>query len=265
MVARFQRKGFDARQPRPTPVGARAGSRRSCFCAYGMTSSWRERSGASEQLLGFGERKLRGNGPFTPKEHPMIKMRLTDVLPIFPLLSPALLVAIPVPAFGQGSSVGVPEHASANRYGGGWTCARGYRESDGACLAVLVPDHAFATNKSYGPGWECNWGYREIEQACIAIKVPPNAYINSSGAGSWTCNRGYRAERDACVAIKVPSHGYLTDAQHGPGWRCDRGYRALKDACVALEIPENAHLDYSGNDWDCNEPYRKRDGKCTLM
>ena len=141
-----------------------------------------------------------GTTPIHTKEHPVIKMRVTDVLSVFPLMYLPLLVAIPDRAFGEGGSAGMPEHASAERYGGG-----------------------------------------------------------------WTCDRGFRASEDACVPIQVPANGYLTDAQYGSGWTCDRGYRAVKDACVALEIPDNAHLDSSGNDWDCNEPYRKRDGKCTLM
>jgi hypothetical protein len=32
-----------------------------------------------------------------------------------------------------------------------------------------------------------------------------------------------------------------------------------------LDIPENAHIDYSGNDWECNEPYRKRQGRCARI
>jgi len=26
----------------------------------------------------------------------------------------------------------------------------------------------------------------------------------------------------------------------------------------------NAHIDYTGNDWDCNRPYRKSNGGCEL-
>jgi hypothetical protein len=29
-------------------------------------------------------------------------------------------------------------------------------------------------------------------------------------------------------------------------------------------LPENAHLGYSGTDWDCNKPYRKRAESCVL-
>jgi hypothetical protein len=64
------------------------------------------------------------------------------------------------------------------------------------------------------------------------------------------------------MAIQVPPNGYLADASYGHGWKCDRGYREAGEACVALKMPQNAHIDYSGNDRECNEPYRKRQGRC---
>ena len=53
----------------------------------------------------------------------------------------ALLIAGPV--FAQGHSVGMPEHASPERYGSGWECDRGYREINGTCIAVKVPADAY--------------------------------------------------------------------------------------------------------------------------
>jgi hypothetical protein len=29
-----------------------------------------------------------------------------------------------------------------------------------------------------------------------------------------------------------------------------------------LRLPENAHIDYSGNDWICNQPYRQQGEGC---
>ena len=76
--------------------------------------------------------------------------------------------------------------------------------------------------------------------------------------------RGFRTAKNACIAIKVPANAYLTDASYGPGWNCNRGYSATDTACIALPVPENAHLDYSGNDWECNQPFLKRAGDCVL-
>ena len=95
----------------------------------------------------------------------------------------------------------------------------------------------------------------------MAIHVPANAYLRYTGIG-WACNRGYRVDGNACVAIAVPANAYLSEATYGPGWKCERGYRAVDTKCVAVQLPENAHLDYSGSDWDCDPPYRKRQNTC---
>ena len=59
-------------------------------------------------------------------------------------------------------------------------------------------------------------------------------------------------------------NGYLADGSCGPGWTCNRGYDATDEACIALQVPENANLDYSGNDWECNQPCLKRASGCAL-
>jgi hypothetical protein len=175
----------------------------------------------------------------------------------------ALLTIIPSLAFAQGTPGEMPKNAHANSYGSGWECDRGYREISGACTAVKVPANAYATNRSYGRGWECDHGYREVNERCVAVKVPQNGYLDASG-DRWKCNRGYREVDETCVAVKVPTNGYLTDSLYGAGWKCERGYEVINDACVAVKVPENAHLDYSGNDWACNQPYRRQQGTCVM-
>ena len=32
--------------------------------------------------------------------------------------------------------------------------------------------------------------------------------------------------------------------------------------CAEITVPENAHLDFGGNDWECDKPYSKRSGRC---
>jgi hypothetical protein len=141
-------------------------------------------------------------------------------------------------------------------------------------LPVIIPSPALAYDgsinlpanahaKLYGGGWECNYGYLEENNTCNLIKIPVHAYLNSYGS-RWECNRGYRVSGQACVAIKVPVNGYLDDASYGPGWRCERGFRQSTDACVAVKVPENAHINYSGNDWECNKPYHRVTNKCAL-
>ena len=180
----------------------------------------------------------------------------------FPLL---LLVLIPVGVserlFAQTPGADIPDNARATSYGKGWECKPGYRRDKEACNAVKVPDNAYPTGSSYGRGWRCKRGYQQLAETCVAIKVPANAYLSYSGTG-WTCDRGYRAYDNACVAIEVPKNGYLTEANHDPGWKCERGYSAVGAKCVPVQLPANAHLNYSGNSWDCDPPYRKRQGAC---
>ena len=63
--------------------------------------------------------------------------------------------------------------------------------------------------------------------------------------------------------VKVPTNGYLSGSSQGTGWACDRGYVAVDLTCKLLQLPKHAHLDYSGNDWGCNEPYLKRTNQCS--
>jgi len=32
---------------------------------------------------------------------------------------------------------------------------------------------------------------------------------------------------------------------------------------VILDVPAHAHIDFSGTDWDCDRPYRKRGSECS--
>ena len=65
--------------------------------------------------------------------------------------------------------------------------------------ASAVPDNA--RQRSYG--WDCNRGFRETAGRCVAVIVPSNAYLSPEGT-SWTCNRGFRAEGAACKAVQAP-------------------------------------------------------------
>ncbi len=126
-----------------------------------------------------------------------------------------------------------------------------------------LPANALATETSYGRGWECRRGYREVNNNCIAIAVPANAYLNSSGV-RWECDRGFRETNETCVAIDVPQNGYLTESNFGSGWKCERGFQPEGEVCSRIDVPTNAHLDYSGNDWECDRPFSQHNGGCVL-
>ena len=164
----------------------------------------------------------------------------------------------------QDVSPKIPANASAKEYGAGWLCNPGYREREGECKAIEVPPNAYATNKIFERGWECSRGYRLTDGACVRIEVPPNAYLDMISGRRWRCERGYRARELECVAIEVPGNGYLSDNSYDAGSKCKRGYAVAEGDCVALQLPDNAHIDYSGNDWVCDPPYRKRNNGCVL-
>ena len=202
------------------------------------------------------------------KMRPMANTRAETGLPgigVFVLCALAFLTVQTVPGVVAAESVSaaIPDNARAKNYGSGWECNEGYREKDGLCAVIEVPANAYPTKSSNGKGWKCSWGHREEDNACIAIEVPANAYLDGSG-DIWTCDRGFRKVADACVAIQVPANGYLVDSSYGTGWACNRGFRAVGNDCVAVELPRNAHLDYTGQDWDCNRPYLRQYDICVL-
>lgn len=175
-----------------------------------------------------------------------------------------LSIAHPGAVHAQDRPVEIPENASANKYGAGWLCNPGYRERNGECKAIEVPPNAYSTNKSYGRGWECSRGYQLTAGACVRIEVPPNAYLDMNSGRRWRCERGFRVRAQGCVAIEVPENGYLSGNSYDAGWKCNRGYAAVKGDCILLRLPDNAHIDYSGNDWACDPPYRRQDDGCVL-
>lgn len=190
-------------------------------------------------------------------------LQRTRVISAYVLMFLFLWLSAPNHVFAKGVSDEIPENATAKSYGNGWNCNMGYRESKGACTAVMVPDNAYPTNRTYGKGWECKRGFREYDKHCQHIMVPENGYLDYSGT-RVKCDRGYLMVNKICDAIKVPANGYLKDSSYGSGWTCERGYRENKTDCVALNIPENAHIGFSGNVWECNMPYIKKKNNCIL-
>ena len=95
---------------------------------------------------------------------------------------------------------------------------------------------------------------------CLCTDTRPTPGMAPVGA----VIEAYRAVGESCVAVDVPANGFLADASYGPGWKCDRGYQEVDSSCIAVLVPEHAHLDYSGNDWDCDDPYRKQRDHCEL-
>ena len=97
-----------------------------------------------------------------------------------------------------------------------------------------------------------------------ALASPIDLTYAQYGTG-WACERGYRADGETCVRIDVPKNAYFVDSSYGPGWSCERGYSPSDGVCITIELPVNAHLGYSGNDWDCDRPFRRLCTSCGLV
>ncbi len=162
-------------------------------------------------------------------------------------------------------AVVVPDGGFLDPSGGGWHCLRGFRITDDTCQEVVLPENAYLTDASYGSAWECDRGFERVDELCKAIVVPINGFLNGSGYGQpWTCERGYFEQEGLCTIVVVPEFAYFHDATYGVGWKCQRGYEANAKGCDVIDIPANAHLDRSGNRWECNRNFQKSRGQCVL-
>ncbi|UWS77992.1 hypothetical protein N1037_11900 [Phaeobacter sp. G2] len=177
------------------------------------------------------------------------------------------VILLLTPAFAQTGSQPMPENASAKSYGDGWECDIGFRLNENACVAVVVPQNAYDTNRSYGSGWECLHGFRRTDDAaCVAVEVPEGGFLDPSGE-RWRCLRGYIKVDDTCQEIVLPANAYLADASYGSTWTCERGFEATGDLCTAIAVPANAYLNGSGygQPWTCERGFFEQAGLCEAV
>ncbi len=236
----------------------------------GFSPSFALNGGVTETLtLGLSKTPAAANEPRSAEEMPSIQHKDPTTRPIARLIAritvaAGLIASVAFPVFAQDGTGPIPQNAQSRSYGEGWNCDLGYRMDGAECLALDIPEDAFATGRSYGLGWECRRGYAAVKGvSCAAIPVPENAFLRSSGY-SWQCDRGYRKDRENCVLIDLPDKAYLTDNGSGSGWSCERGFTASSGACVAIAVPENGYLtnaDY-GEEWTCERGFFKIDSRC---
>ncbi|HSR71614.1 MAG TPA: hypothetical protein VLL72_04475, partial [Kiloniellales bacterium] len=70
----------------------------------------------------------------------MTTMRQLRAKIVYPLMLVTLAIATSGAALAQGRSAATPENATARSFGGGWACDRGYREAEGDCTALAIPE-----------------------------------------------------------------------------------------------------------------------------
>jgi hypothetical protein len=199
---------------------------------------------------------MRQNG--VPSTRPLARLiaRIT--------VAAGVIASMAFPVFAQDGTGPLPQNAQSRSYGGGRDCDLGYRLEGAECLALEIPENAYATGMSYGSGWACRRGYEEAGgTSCAAIPVPDNAFLRSS-RHDWQCNRGYRQDRETCVPIVLPDNAYLTDDTSEFGWACERGFTARSSDCVPIAVPENGCLTNAdhGDEWACERGFFEIDGRC---
>jgi len=181
--------------------------------------------------------------------------------------------------------------------GTGRACLHGYREVRGAtCEPVAIPANAFLHASDLI--WNCERGYRKQADACAVIDVPETRISPTAGserdgnAAAATLPRPVPAfpssfpktrmrrtratapprfasgasSRPTAAANRSlsPQGPVRTTAPMAPAGGA-RGYEARKTSCVTIDLPENAHLDRSGNRWQCNRGFQLSEGnRCIL-
>lgn len=177
------------------------------------------------------------------------------------------LLTAAVPSYAQTKPEDIPKNAQPKGYIDGWECNGGFRQSGDECIAVVVPQNAYATNRTYGEGWECLHGFRQVDDiSCTKIVVPQGGFLDPSG-DSWSCLRGFTELNSACLKIVLPANAYLTNNSFGSLWQCERGYQKLGEICAEIALPANAFLNESryGQPWTCERGFRDKGTFCEAV
>ena len=95
----------------------------------------------------------------------MIKMRGAGAGLVLLTALFATQAAAPVAVRGAETAPGMPTNASADRYGTGWQCDRGYRPSEDACSLVTLPQNAHLDYS--GNDWERDRPYDRQGDGCV--------------------------------------------------------------------------------------------------
>jgi hypothetical protein len=161
-------------------------------------------------------------------------------------------------------AVRVPANAFLEGYSGDrWRCLPGYRQSETSCDQIKIPENAFLSDSTQPPGWECERGFRAAERGCVKLDVPAHAFLTTAG-DEWRCNRGFEKKDRECIAVKIPDNASFVETLYGQKWKCDRDFEMKGPLCQQIKLPANAHLNSSGNAFDCNRPYRLLGGACIM-
>ena len=110
--------------------------------------------------------------------------------------------------------------------------------------AYEIPENA--TKNRYGGGWTCNKGFSKSGNGCTEIQLPKNAVLDFSG-NNWTCEQGFIKERKSCremsTAEKTAADARrerllaaikAREAQIASGRHCETEYRSGAEVCLVI-------------------------------
>lgn len=97
---------------------------------------------------------------------------------------------------------------------------------------------------------------RQEAQAPAVVAVVPPTYTPSARTPS-------RQEARSSTRGGIPQNAHLNYL--GNDWECNRGYFKYGNECRSVQIPQNGKLTYLGNDWECNRGYFKYGNECRAV
>ena len=138
----------------------------------------------------------------------------------------------------------MPENATLNYLGNGWTCVRGYRQVGQECKRVVIPENA--TLNYLGNGWTCVRGYHQVGQECRKLVIPENATLDYTGNG-WICSKGFKRSGNGCITMTAAElkqqqaieQKLMQKAQRrmqrvARGGDCETEYKTNAEVCVEI-------------------------------
>jgi len=97
---------------------------------------------------------------------------------------------------------------------------------------------------------------QEAQVSKPSVTVVPPTYTPPARAPS-------RQESTNPTSGGIPQNAHLNYL--GNDWECNRGYFKYGSECRAVQIPQNGKLTYLGNDWECSRGYFKYGSECRAV
>lgn len=94
------------------------------------------------------------------------------------------------------------------------------------------------------------------EPQAPAVAIVPPTYTPPARASS-------RQEVTSSTSGGIPQNAHLNYL--GNDWDCNRAYFKYGNECRVVQVPQNGQLTYLGNDWECSRGYFKHGNECRAV